>query len=88
MLNINNALCNKRKIQRVFLFLYNWTKKYGIMLLKVDLASRGGGAVLVDFWRVSSHNTVQEKTLFFVGFVCAVRRADVNTARNNATKKH
>jgi hypothetical protein len=39
------------------------------MLLKVDLASRGGGAVSVDFWRVSSHNTVQEKTLFFVGFV-------------------
>ena len=34
------------------------------MLLKVDLASRGGGAVSVDFWRVSSHNTVQEKTLF------------------------
>ena len=49
--------------------MYNWTKKYGIMLLKVDLASRGGGAVSVDFWRVSSHNTVQEKTLFFVGFV-------------------
>lgn len=66
--------------------MYNWTKKYGIMLLKVDLASRGGGAVLVDFWRVSSHNTVQEKTLFFVGFVCAVRRADVDTARSNETK--
>lgn len=44
--------------------VYKWTKKYGIMLLKVDLASRGGGAVSVDFWRVSSHNTVQEKTLF------------------------
>lgn len=43
------------------------------MLLKVDLASRGGGAVSVDFWRVSSHNTVQEKTLFLsVLFVLSV----------------
>lgn len=66
--------------------MYNWTKKYGIMLLKVDLASRGDGAVLVDFWRVSSHNTVQEKTLFLsVLFVLSVW-SYVNTERSNATK--
>ena len=66
--------------------MYNWTKKYGIMLLKVDLESRGGGAVSVDFWRVSSHNTVQEKTLFLsVLFVLSVW-SYVNTERSNATK--
>lgn len=56
------------------------------MLLKVDLASRGVGAVLVDFWRVSSHNTVQEKTLFLsVLFELSVW-SYVNTERSNATK--
>lgn len=58
------------------------------MLLKVDLTSRGGGAVLVDFWRVSSHNTVQEKTLFLSILSVLSDRSYVNTARSNATKKH
>ena len=64
------------------------------MLLKVDLASRGGGAVSVDFWRVSSHNTVQEKTLFlsvlfelYVGLMStrsvATRQKALNGGKND-----
>lgn len=59
------------------------------MLLRVDLASRGGGAVSVDFWRVSLHNTVQEKTLFlsvlfelYVGLMSTRRVATRQKALN------